>query len=462
MPISRGAPMAERMVRRCAAFADRYGMLPPAGETLLCAVSGGADSVCLLFLLRALAAERGFRVACAHFDHRLRGEESTRDAAFVAALCERLGVPVHLGSGDVAAYAREKRQNLEEAARTLRYAFLEETSDALGGVKIATAHTADDNAETMLLNLSRGAGGRGLAGIPPVWGRRVRPLLPATRREVEAFLKALGESWVTDSSNLTDAYARNRLRHQVMPVLRALNPRFAEHALRTSELLRRDEAYFEDLAAQFLETHGKRENGTLRLPVSALSALAYPVCARVLRLLCGPALEAGHVEAVCALLEDGRSGRSADVPGMRVRREMDELVFGARAPETLPARELPPDGELYLPELDLLVRRTEDALCEIHNSFNIFFFKKTKVCGKILIRCRQSGDELCLAGRSCTKSLKKLFAEARVPVSRRGLIPVIADERGVLAVAGFGADARRTAEPGERAVRIELMGRRTQ
>lgn len=434
-------------------------MLPPAGGLVLCAVSGGADSVCLLRVLLALAEKRGFSVACAHFNHGLRGAEAQRDADFVADLCTRLGVEFRPGSGDVAAFAAEHGLGTEDAARRLRYAFLEETARALGAERIATAHTADDNAETMLLHLARGAGSRGLAGIPPVRGNLIRPMLGVTRQEVEAYLRELGEDWVTDSSNLTDDYARNRVRHGAVPVLQVLNPRFARSALRTAEALREDEAYLTDLAAQFLEAHGERTGETLRLPAAALSALPRPVSARVLRLACGPALEAGHVEALRALCLPGKSGAAVDVPGLRVCREFDCLVFGAQPSAALPAREIKPDSELFLPEIGLYARRTDGVICEIHNSFNIFFFKKTNVCGRILLRSARPGDTLRPMGRGCTKSLKKLFAEARIPASRRKLIPVIADEQGVLAVGGFGADERRAAPTGGEAVRIELSER---
>lgn len=452
--------MTEALLQKCTAFADRYAMLPAAGEKLLCAVSGGADSVCLLLLMRRLAEMRGFSLACAHYDHRLRGEESRRDAEYVRALCERLGVAFVLGEGEVREEASARGCGIEETAREMRYAFLEETARALGAAKIATAHNADDNAETMLLNLARGAGSRGLAGIPPKRGRFVRPLLCAERGEIEAFLRGAGESWVTDSSNLTDDYARNRLRHGATPVLREINPAFALHALAAAERLRADEEYFVTLAEEFLQRHAVHEGESLSLPAEELNALPKPVCARVLRLVCGEALSAQHVDALYALLLPGKSGAAADVPGMRVVRSFDRLVFGAEETACeMPERELIDGGEVYLPECGLAVRRTDGVPCEIHNSFNIFYFKMTKPCGRITIRSKQPGDSLRLPGRGCTKSLKKLLAEARVPAAKRGAVPVIADEQGPLAVVGFGVDERRTARPGELSIKIELRKR---
>ncbi|HIS67540.1 MAG TPA: tRNA lysidine(34) synthetase TilS, partial [Candidatus Scatomorpha merdipullorum] len=190
------------------------------GLRVLCAVSGGADSVYLLHKCCELRAAKGLSVCAAHYNHCLRGEESERDERFVRALCEELGVELKAGRGDVAAYARENKLGIEEAARKLRYEFLERAADELGCEMILTAHNADDNAETMLMALARGAGPRGLAGIPPVRGRVARPMLDVTRAEIERYLAENGFEYVEDSTNASTDYTRNRIRKLVMPVLR--------------------------------------------------------------------------------------------------------------------------------------------------------------------------------------------------------------------------------------------------
>ena len=217
-----------------------FDMLPR-GEGVLCAVSGGADSLCLLHLLWSRRAELGVRVCAAHYEHGLRGRESLDDCAFVEAFCRERDIPCLVGHGDAAAFAAREKLSLEDAARRLRYDFLERAADELGCGRIATAHTADDNAETMLLNLARGAGAKGLCGIPPRRGRIVRPLLGATRAEAEAYLSENGLTWREDSSNGEDVFRRNRLRHAVTPVLREINPAFAGAAACTAALLREDE-----------------------------------------------------------------------------------------------------------------------------------------------------------------------------------------------------------------------------
>ena len=215
------------------------------GARVLCAVSGGVDSIYLLHRMTELAAQRGFTVGCAHFNHGLRGAESDRDEAFVRTQCAHLGVPFYAGRGD----ARSVRVWAFGAARQLRYAFLTDCAAAHGYDWIATAHTADDNAETLLLNLARGCGLRGLTGIPPQRGKLLRPMLDTTRAEAEAYLAAHGIAHVEDSTNASDAYARNRVRHHAVPALESVNAAFVQHAADTAALLREDERFLGGLAS---------------------------------------------------------------------------------------------------------------------------------------------------------------------------------------------------------------------
>ena len=210
------------------------------GSALVCAVSGGADSVALLHCLRALSEELGFSLTAAHFNHCLRGEESDGDEAFVRDLCGKWGIPLTVGRGDAAKRARETGESLEEAARALRHGFL----SAQPGL-IATAHNADDQVETVLINLLRGTGLKGLCGMEPQSGRIVRPLLTVTRVEILAYLQENGLSWREDSSNFEDDALRNRLRHHVIPLFRQENPSLAATVARSTAILRRDEAHLE-------------------------------------------------------------------------------------------------------------------------------------------------------------------------------------------------------------------------
>ena len=207
------------LAAQAAAFADKYNMLPQ-GSTVLCALSGGADSMALLSVLEALAKPRSLTLHAAHFNHQLRGEESQRDEDFVVQWCQKRGIPLVVGRGDVAQEAQEQGKGVEETARAMRYGFLTATAQELGADKIATAHNADDNAETLLLHLARGTGLDGLTGIPPVRGILIRPLLATPRIDIAVYLAQEEIPHVEDSSNQDTVYARNRLRQEVMPVLR--------------------------------------------------------------------------------------------------------------------------------------------------------------------------------------------------------------------------------------------------
>lgn len=217
-------------MERVLSFSRQLELLPRDG-VILCALSGGRDSVALLHFLK----EHGFSVAAAHFDHRLR-PDSAADADFCRRLCEEWDVPFYQGEGEVG----RMPGNAEANARKARYAFLEETAKDIGAARIVTAHNADDNVETVLLHLTRGCGLNGLTGIRPRWGLLARPMLKTPRAAVDAYVAAHALPYVEDGTNADTAYARNRLRHQVLPVLRSLNPRVAETVGRMTDVLRED------------------------------------------------------------------------------------------------------------------------------------------------------------------------------------------------------------------------------
>lgn len=420
----------------------------PKDGIVLCAVSGGADSMFLLERLR----DMGFSVAAAHFHHGLRGAEADGDEAFVRAFCAERAISFTAGRGDTAAYAREHCLGVEEAARRLRYAFLESAADELGAAVIATAHTADDNIETVLLHLTRGAGLRGLGGIPPVRGRIVRPMLDTSRAEVEAYLCAKGITWREDATNAADDFARNRLRHSVVPALRAENPALGAAIGRMTELLRRDEEYLAGLAAAFVAEHAA--DGSVS--ASALCALPWPVASRAVRRMAGVELSAEHTAAI---LRAAEQGGTADVSGLRVAVSGGRLYFGVRETRPFAPREIEPGRRIELPEAGLCVRceKIDAAPTDVYKSLTTFFFSCANIYGKITVTPRRAGDRLRPVGRGCTKTLKALFQEQAVPPWARDAVPVLRDEKGILAVYGIGVSERACAAPNERgAIQIEI------
>lgn len=398
----------------------RFDMLQP-GDQVTCAVSGGADSMAMLWGMCLLRERLGITLEAAHFNHNLRFEESCRDAEFVREFCNRHDIPVHMGSANV----RPGKKGLEAAARDARYAFLQ----TLPG-KIATAHTADDNAETVLMHLVRGTGLKGLGGIMPVNGQFIRPMLSCTRQQVLAFLEEYHIPHVEDSSNAGDAFLRNRLRHHVMPLLTQENPRLAQNLSAMAMELRQDSAALEQLAG-YEDLPDVEE--LKKLP----AAIRSRVLARFLRENGVKEPERTHIDLAQSLVFSHKPSASARFPGgITVRRRYDRLEVVAEAPG-LEAAYLPENGAVELPGLRITVQPAQ----QIINTSRVW---TVNAAGSILLRSRQSGDVMHLPGG--TKSLKKLFIDRKIPADRRLQIPVIADEKGIIGVYGIGVDTNRQAQ----------------
>lgn len=434
------------LLRSAADTIRRFAMLRP-GERVLVALSGGADSVSLLLVLQEL----GYEVRAFHLNHCLRGAESDRDEAFCRALCAERGVPLNVGRCDIAALSQGKA--VEETARRERYRLLER---AAAGDKVATAHTADDNLETVLFHLVRGSGAKGVSGIPPVRGAVIRPLLFAERREIEAFLRENGQDYVTDSSNLSDDYTRNRLRHSVLPVLRGINEQAAQAALRLGEQLRQDEACLGGQAERCLQIALRADGAYLTAPFLACHPA---VQGRALREAARRAgmpmrdLAQTHIEALERLLSSADPSAQLDLPhGFTARREYEAFRIAPRArgvqPEALPLT-VPFDG-LWTDRTRVKLRKLEKSEV-FYKTVNTFCAD----CGTIdfaslCVRARQTGDRLRLTEKGGSRTLKKLMIDRKIPAAERDALAVIADRSGVIAVQDIGMDLSRRPGNGTR------------
>ena len=400
----------------------KYDMVHP-GDQVCCAVSGGADSMALLWGLYLLREKLDIQLCAAHFNHHLRGAESDRDEQFVREFCSRFDIPLTVGEGHIV----PGKKGLEAAAREARYQFFA----TLPG-KIATAHTADDNAETVLMHLIRGTGLKGLGGIAPVNGNVIRPMLGCTRQQVIDFLAEYHVGHIEDSSNQTDAFLRNRLRHAVMPLLTRENPRLAENVSSMAMRLRQDEAQLQQLAEQE------------QLPrIHRLQAMSPALRSRVLENFLKQSgvrePEAEHIALCEALVFSDNPSAEAHFPGgITIHRNYEQLEIRQDTP-CLPITVLDPNGSTLLPEFNLTV--TCCSAEEIVNTSDTF-----TVCprGALFLRSRESGDAIRLPGG--TKLLKKLFIDRKIPAHQRSLIPVICDDAGILAVGGIGVNLDRSAE----------------
>ena len=400
---------------------DRWHMLPPEGGTLLCAVSGGRDSVCLLHYLASVAPRRGFSVAAAHLNHQMR-PEARRDEDFVRDLCRKLDVPFYTEAAPVYEMAERWGLGVEETGRRLRYDFFSRTADTIGAQRIATAHHAQDQAETVLLNLLRGTGPEGLGGIPPVRGRIVRPLLQTSRAEIESYLRENGLSHVEDSTNEDTRYARNRLRRELWPQLAAINPALERAIGRTAEIVRGENAYLDALAAERLPAEGAA------VETAALLATPEPLRPRMARLLLDRMptgkkdVGAVHIEAMLALAESG-SG-TLDLPeNMRAvcRDGWLRLTLKASAP---PEKVLT-QGLNHWGQYDITLHGGEGR--------------------RVTVRPWKSSDRMAVERGS--RSLKRLLADAGIGIEERDNVPVVCVDGRPRAV--YGVQERSSPESGE-------------
>ncbi len=454
------------------------------GDRVLVAVSGGPDSLCLLHVLWSERAARGLgRVEAAHLDHGLRGDESAGEAAWVAAWCQGRGIPCHVGRADVAGLARDRKQSKQEAARAARCAFLEETAAQISAIKIATGHTRDDQTETVLMNVLRGTGLDGLRGIPARRGLFVRPLLDVSRAEIEDYCASHGLEPRRDPSNLSpDAYTRNRVRLQLLPLLaRDYNPAVAEALLRLSEIAGRDLDYLQTQADAALGD-ATRERDVFRLVLDRPTltglhpALLRHVLRRAIAGLRGTrgGITHDHIEQVCRAVAapvPRAFGLNLPYPlcTVRITDEMVTLTL-ANVPTSLAnvSTPLPIPGEATLPGTDWRVKAsfavalpTPPELGAGGRSFQMLL-DASALREPLTLRNWRQGDRvdpLGMGGRH--KKVSDIFTNAKVPHEERWEVPIVADAQGIVWVVGH-CIAERVKVTADTRRRLHLVAERTE
>ncbi|MVB12853.1 tRNA(Ile)-lysidine synthase [Caprobacter fermentans] len=413
----------------------------PEGCQIVVGFSGGADSMALVHFLLGYSRKHGMTLTAAHVNHGLRGAESDADEAFVAAWCSANHVGLKVFHADISALAKKSSQGLEECGRNVRYTFFRSLCGPAG--RIATAHTLTDSAETALMNLAKGTGPRGLSGIPPVRNEIVRPLIRVTREEVEAYCRYYGLDFVTDSSNLSEEFARNRIRHGVTPVFRELNPGFEQAFFRAACLLRQDEEYLQKIARTGLEQSidvcgGYSIRKLKEQPDSILSRMIFLAVRKQTK----ARLDYNHVASVMAMIRTER-GNMTLPGGIQCLSNGNTLFVHSEKERSVPWRvplQLP---DTYLPDGRTICIRPVSFKRKNDEKINNLLFNNRINYDTILntnsfIRNRLPGDRFCPAGRGVTKTLKKLLNERKIPPFRRGRLAVL--ERGgeILWIEGIG------------------------
>ena len=439
----------------------QYKMLEGTNEITV-ALSGGADSVALLSVLAELKNEFGFELYAAHLNHSIRGAEADGDEDFVREFCAKLGIELFCETADIPTIAKKEHKSLELAARDERYAFLERVSRG----KIATAHTASDNLETVLFNLSRGAALRGLSGIPKVRGNIIRPLIFCTRREIEEYCREKGLKFRTDSTNSDVAYSRNRIRLRVVPELKKINPSI-ENTVSNACVLNEEDNDFLDNAANMAYADAKTNSRSgFGLSAEYLSKCHPSIRKRVifkyyLETVKMPPDSFFVTEINELVLKKG--GKTGLKYGFEAVVSKGVLVIKKSDGGKKTAEGFSYNINAENLSCDCPFVRFEKINFKKSEKINNLLLKNTfdydKISGNLTVRSRLEGDKIKIAGRGVTKKLKKLLREAKIPTEKRGRISVVADDAGPILVEGFGVDERvKIDKQTKNAVKAEFLG----
>ncbi len=421
---------------------------------VLVGYSGGADSSALLYAMQKYCNEHSLYLHALHVHHGIRGEEADRDAEHCRLTCERLGIDFTLERADIPALAKERGKGIEETARDFRYeAFVRCISAHPRLDCAATAHNADDNAETVLFNLARGSGSAGLCGIPPVryhnGVRIIRPLIFASKKEITDYCEENGIQYIFDSTNNDTAYTRNYIRHEILPRMEHLNPSFLSSVARMTRHLNKEREFSELCADEFLDKYGDSDG----IPVSEISslhtALASRVIVKMFSRVSNATLEGVHVDAVLSLVQTAREGACLSlVGGMNAFIKNGRLFFGIAEKREKPdyctelttgvnlfedgrfAIFMIPDGKI---STDL--QKDNETLKNIYK-LSIHTHLNFDTINRVLIaRSRHDGDSYVFGGM--TRKLKKLYNDRALPLEIREMLPVICDSEGIVWVPGF-------------------------
>jgi tRNA(Ile)-lysidine synthase len=420
------------------------------GETVLLGLSGGPDSVSLLTLLNDLKNEFGLIIHAVYVDHNLRPEETPAEIAFCRKLCEKMQVDFRVKSVDVLARVKKHGLNKQQAARDLRYLAFSEAGDETGADRIALAHNADDQTETILMRIVRGTGPAGLSGIPPKRGRIIRPLIEAERREIEAFLESRGIHYMVDSSNLRTDYVRNRMRLMLMPELKKLNPNLVRSVVKTVSILQEEERYLETIVTKTLmKMISRKRDRRIELFLAPMEAMDIVILRRVLR----RAIEDTegirgtgfvHIEDIIRLIKEGKSGARLYLPkNVRVIRDYSILVITSEEPGRIASYELQVPGEAVIAGAGLVIKASfvENSADPGDGKASVLL-DADKMNFPLEVRPRLPGDHFFPLGFGKKKKLQDFFVDLKVPRDERDSIPLVISGDEIVWVAGYRADER--------------------
>ncbi len=430
---------------------DKYNMLEY-GDKVIAAVSGGADSVCMLHILNNLKNERKFSLCCAHINHELRGEAADNDEAFVKALCKELGIKFYSKKIDVAKFAEENKITCEEAGRAVRYSFFEEIKSKYGYNKVATAHNKNDNAETVLMRIIRGTGIDGLSGIPYVRNDGViRPILDLSRAQVEEYCKENNLNFCTDITNLENDFTRNKVRNLLIPYIeKEFNTKISDSLLRLSDSAEEDSRFIRNYAKRLYKRLGNPIPGNKlnTLHIDSLKMLEKPILIRILQLAAeksSPAkLEKKHINDIIELL-DKNTGASINLPqGLSAEINYGWLTFNGPLDKVEVKSsidgffvDIAVGGTVFIEALGKDISIREENAKEYKCKINEIAADIDKIGNQpLFLRSRRDGDRIVWFSDGKTKKIKNVFIDEKIPQKDRNKIPLLTTGNEIIAIVG--------------------------
>ena len=463
--------MPDSLIERVKKTIKAYDMLQ-AGDKVIVAVSGGPDSVCLLDVLHCMQDEFQITLVIAHFDHGLRPGEDQNETEFVRQLANSYGLEFYTAraSSDLV----HRGGSLEERAREERYQFLEGVQRKVHAHKIAIGHQLDDQAETVLLRLLRGSGTQGLGAIPPVRdGIIIRPLIGISRKEISAYLVQKGLKWMEDSSNLSTVFMRNRIRRELVPLLKTYQPRILEILAKTAEIIRADESYLNMEAEQWLEAHGSQAQGHhISIPISRFSTLPEALQRRVLRRaikrvrssLCR--ISWAHIELAQGLVSSKKPQGEIHLPGnLAVKKRYDRFIISPRdtsGPNGY-SYTIPGKGAYELKAIESTIEISEFVSPTIEHFGHspwIALLDRGKIDFPLTVRPYRPGDRFAPLGMKGTKKVHDLFVDKKIPLELRKRIPIVCSGQAIIWVGGLRVDERfKITKATHKILRLKVSGR---
>ncbi len=452
---------------------NKYSMLSE-GDSVLVGLSGGPDSVCLGVILHKLRVDFNLTLNAVYVDHGLRPLEVENEKKFCKDFCDSLGIGFYTESVDVKTYAKDRKLNLQEAARELRYQTYEEVSRKIGATKIALGHIADDQAETFLIMLLRGSGARGLSGIPPVRSLEfrgksselgvkkniliIRPLIEIERNEIEEFLlensslvtRHSSPPFIIDSSNLKKDYFRNWVRLEIIPELGKRNPSLTKNICRAMDILREEDSYLEFIVTKTLmRLISRKSKDAIELFLAPLETMEKPILRRVLRRAINETeglkgIDFIHIEDIIELIKKGKSGGRICLPkGIRAIKSYATLKMTSESPVKINSYNLDVPGEVLLKEAGILLKAfLMDIVEDYGDGKSSVVFDADKIKLPVGVRPRRQGDFFYPSGFGRKKKIQDFFVDEKIPKDERDTIPIVVSGDDIIWIAGYRADER--------------------